>query len=306
MNDQPLVSVIIPNYNHEKYIEARIMSILEQTYSNFELIILDDNSTDGCVGIINKFKSNFKVTNIVINERNSGSTFIQWERGVQLAKGELILVAESDDLADPKLVETLVIPFLHDPNSVLSYSNSMKIDENGRELGNWQYYKAFNYSAFGKKKIFSGVEYINTFLLYQNTIPNASAVIFKKKIYQKVGGVDHTIEKCGDWFLWLKMVLEGNVSYCDLPLNKFRIHTTSVIGSSISKIKAGEFKNFYDLEMRKAFDKYLKETKSQLKDTISLNQKLYRKDLVDDLLFFVKKRKIRNAFLTFQKIIGKN
>lgn len=83
-----MVSVIVPNYNHASYLVARIESILNQTYQDFELILLDDCSTDDSREVLLKYKDNPKVTHLVFNEQNSGSPFIQWHKGVQLAEGE--------------------------------------------------------------------------------------------------------------------------------------------------------------------------------------------------------------------------
>ncbi len=75
-----MVSVIVPNYNHASYLVARIESILNQTYQDFELILLDDCSTDDSREVLLKYKDNPKVTHLVFNEQNSGSPFIQWQK----------------------------------------------------------------------------------------------------------------------------------------------------------------------------------------------------------------------------------
>lgn len=85
MNRSPKVSVIVPNYNHSAFLKERIDTILQQTYQDFELIILDDCSTDNSVSIIESYRNNEHVTHIVLNEQNSGSTFLQWDKGVSLA-----------------------------------------------------------------------------------------------------------------------------------------------------------------------------------------------------------------------------
>ncbi|ENV48656.1 hypothetical protein P255_00165 [Acinetobacter brisouii CIP 110357] len=72
------VSVIIPNYNHHKFLHARLDSILKQTYQNFEIIILDDCSTDESRDIIELYRNHPKVSHIIYNTKNSGSSFIQW------------------------------------------------------------------------------------------------------------------------------------------------------------------------------------------------------------------------------------
>ena len=109
--NKPLVSVIIPNYNHSAYLRKRIESVLQQTYKNFEVTILDDCSTDNSLAIINEYKDNPHVKQIVVNEHNTGNTFIQWERGFNLAQGELIWIAESDDYAEPQLLEKAIEAF---------------------------------------------------------------------------------------------------------------------------------------------------------------------------------------------------
>lgn len=93
-----LVSIIIPNYNHAAFLQQRLNSVFQQTYQNFEVILLDDASTDASVAILNEYKDHPKVSHLVINERNSGSPFKQWQKGIALAKGEYVWIAESDDI----------------------------------------------------------------------------------------------------------------------------------------------------------------------------------------------------------------
>ena len=100
------VSVIVPNYNYEQYLPERIDSILNQTYTDFELILLDDASTDGSATLIEKYKDNPHVSHVVINEENSGSPFRQWMKGIVLARGEWVWIAEADDLCEPAFLET--------------------------------------------------------------------------------------------------------------------------------------------------------------------------------------------------------
>ena len=97
---KPSVSVIIPNYNHARYLRERIDSVLNQRFQDYEIILLDDNSTDESPTIIQSYASAPHVTHIEINEQNSGSPFAQWDKGISLAAGEFIWIAESDDVAD--------------------------------------------------------------------------------------------------------------------------------------------------------------------------------------------------------------
>ena len=81
MTNTPLVSIIIPNYNHARYLKQRLESIFNQTYQNFEVIFLDDCSTDNSSDIIEQYKDNPHLSQIVVNETNSGSPFKQWNKG---------------------------------------------------------------------------------------------------------------------------------------------------------------------------------------------------------------------------------
>ena len=81
----PLVSIIVPNYNHEQYLKQRLESIFNRTYPNFEVILLDDFSTDSSKKILSEYSENPKVSQCVLNETNSGNTFIQWNKGIALA-----------------------------------------------------------------------------------------------------------------------------------------------------------------------------------------------------------------------------
>ena len=105
---QPAVSVIVPNYNHAPFLRRRLDSIFNQTYQDFEVIILDDCSSDNSKEIIEQYRNRPQITHIVYNEVNSGSPFKQWAKGFDLAKGEYIWIAESDDWAELNFLEETV------------------------------------------------------------------------------------------------------------------------------------------------------------------------------------------------------
>lgn len=101
MENHPVeVSVIIPNYNYARFLQQRIESVLAQTYTDYEIILLDDASTDDSVSILNHYKTNSRVAHLEINSVNTGSPFAQWQKGISLSRGKYIWIAESDDAAD--------------------------------------------------------------------------------------------------------------------------------------------------------------------------------------------------------------
>lgn len=228
------VSVIIPNYNHVNYLEERIESILNQSYQDFEIIILDDKSTDNSREIIERYKNHPKVSEVVYNETNSGSTFIQWNKGVDLCKSDIVWIAESDDVAEPMFLEEVIKPLLN-KDIVLSYCQSNRINSEGKVTGTWRDQTKTHLTNFDEDFVYNGSEFIYNDLIHRNVIPNASAVLFRKSSFYKIGKADTDIKYNADWLLWLKILTTGNISFVNKTLNKFRYHSNSVIATSKNK-----------------------------------------------------------------------
>src|SRR6267378_4281709 len=138
---QPRVSVVVPNYNHARFLRQRLDSIVGQTFQNFEVILLDDCSTDESRSILSEYARDPRVR-IEFNEKNSGSTFKQWNKGVRLARGKCVWIAESDDYAEPKLLEKLVDRLDADPKTVFSYCRSWRTSADGELSGFSDFYLA--------------------------------------------------------------------------------------------------------------------------------------------------------------------
>lgn len=213
--DHPLVSIIIPNYNHARFLNQRIHSVLDQTYKNFEIIILDDKSSDNSMDIIYSYHDNPKVSYIIRNEENSGSPFIQWKKGIDLAKGELVWIAESDDSCENNLLECLIPAFETDDSCVISFCKSIKINFDGRQIG---------IEGLSSQLHIKGNLFIKKYLCRHNYITNASSVIFRKDVIKDIDWSFMNYRGCGDWVLWIEICRHGNIAYYDYPLNYFRIH----------------------------------------------------------------------------------
>ncbi len=125
------VSVIIPNYNHADFLKQRINSVINQTNQEFEIIILDDCSTDSSRKIIEQYRQHPNVSHIVYNEKNSGSIFKQWQKGIDLAKGDFIWIAESDDYADCRFLERMIYILNDNRDLGFVYCNSKIILDDG-------------------------------------------------------------------------------------------------------------------------------------------------------------------------------
>lgn len=218
------VSVIIPNYNHAQFLNKRIDSVLNQTYQNYEIIILDDCSTDNSREVIEKYRNHDKVVEVCYNNFNCGSTFKQWLKGISLSKGELIWIAESDDYAEPDFLQVAVEGFRKTSAVSLSYTSSNVVDEFGKCTD------IMKRSDIEEGGIYvnNGREEVRRKLTYGTLIPNASAVVFKKSSLSCVNESFATLKMCGDWQFWIDVVYMGDIVYTNKPLNNFRRVSYSV------------------------------------------------------------------------------
>lgn len=221
MAEKPLVSVIIPNYNHAPYLDQRISSVLAQTYSNMEVIILDDKSPDNSVEVIEKYRNDPKVSHIVVNKENSGSTFLQWNKGLALAKGEIIWIAESDDYCSPDFLESCVTEFMRMTDCAVVYCSSEYVDSEGNDLGTFRRYDQSLYRMDGR-------EFIRERMAFGCDIWNASSAIFSKKLALTLSGDYQDFKACGDKLFWIYMAEKGNVVHVNSIMNYFRQHQNKV------------------------------------------------------------------------------
>lgn len=224
----PTVSVVVPNYNHGRFLRKRIDSILQQTFQDFEVILLDDCSTDDSRSILSSYASDPRVR-VDLNDANSGNTFKQWNKGVRHTRGEYIWIAESDDYADERMLERLVAVVDAEPQIAYAYCKSWRVSSSGDLDGFADDYRArLDSHRWVADYCADGIEECRNYFVRANLVPNASAVLFRKVIYERVGGADESLRLCGDWKLWAAMALTGKVAYLAEPLNYFRTHGASV------------------------------------------------------------------------------
>lgn len=221
---KPKISVVVPNYNYGQYIKERIDSILSQTYQNFELIILDDCSTDNSRDIIESYRGNSHVSKIIYNEVNTGSPFIQWDKGINLCSGEWIWIAESDDKASPDFLSTLLDEINKNPDVVLAFSESHFIDSNGKILYIEDSGETSDQSAYTHE----GEEFVHKRMLWTNSIYNASMALFSHRAYDLISKEYVGFRCCGDWLFWTNLCLQGKVVESHQMLNFFRQHSDRV------------------------------------------------------------------------------
>lgn len=268
MKNDPVVSVVVPNYNHAPYLKQRIDSVLSQTYDNFELIILDDCSSDNSRDIIELYRHHPKVATVVYNEINSGSTFKQWDKGISLSKGAYIWIAESDDWCEPSLLQTLIDGLLKNPSCTVAYCQSFYV-RNSNDI--------FHHTHTPQlTECMNGMDYVNKYLVYHSTVYNASMAVLKKETYYAISKDYTGFRFCGDWVFWSEMISCGEVFISGKLLNYFRSH-----GADVSTGMYDTGKSFIE-----QFECLL-----LLKQKFSVPNKIYRKALSHYTNLYLERKK---------------
>lgn len=230
---EPTVTVVIPNYNHARYLPQRIDSVLQQTHQPFEVLLMDDCSQDDSRRIIADYAARDPRIRVVLNEQNSGSTFKQWNKGIALAKGKYIWIAESDDAADLTFLAKLIAILEANSAAGLAYCQSWRIDENGQRHGTWGPIMAeLDADLWERDFVLPGTELVRRFMIHSNIIPNASAVVMRRSALEAVGPAPETMRIAGDWVFWVRCLMTTEVAFVAEPLNYFRFHQQNVRSST--------------------------------------------------------------------------
>ena len=232
---QPKVSVIVPNYNHAPYLRKRLESIYNQTYSNIEVILLDDCSSDGSRSILNEFRDRYlSITRCHFNDVNSGGVFHQWTKGFDLARGDLIWIAESDDYCSENLLQELVIPFAN-PAVRIAFCRTIFVDSttNQEVWSSESFLHDLDLDIWNKPFLASANALTKNGWVVKNIIPNVSATVFRNpnQLDLLKDETWKSLRLCGDWVFYLAIARGGLVGYSPKTTNYYRqhAHNTSVM-----------------------------------------------------------------------------
>lgn len=272
--NKPKVSIIIPNYNHAAFLQQRLDSVFNQTYTNFEVILLDDCSTDNSASLLNTYNNHPKVSQVLLNTQNSGSPFKQWQKGIALAKGEYIWIAESDDYCELNFLEIVMQQFQQHQNIGLVYAQSIDVDAQGKTLlHRKEYTNTFEPNIWEQGFVLNGKQFVETYLKVKNVIPNASAVVFKKSAVNATMFTPELLQMkmCGDWLFWIQLALKAHIGFVNQELNYFRNH------AAVSRAHVGIEKKKQRLLEEKEVRSVLQNSNySQTNQEYSLYKKWYK------------------------------
>lgn len=219
---EPLVSVCIPAYNNAGYIRETIDSILNQTYHNIELVVVDDNSKDNTLDVIQSVKdSRVKVYH---NEENLGMVG-NWNKCLSLTSGEYIKLICADDMLDQNAIEIEARAMQQHPTVNLVESDTRLVDINGKKTGVFHRYH--------KSGEVNGKKVAKKSLLIQNFFGAPVNNMIRKSALEKVGYFDESFTYILDFDMWVRLACSGDIYIIHQQLNSFRIRNDSNTGNLI-------------------------------------------------------------------------
>ena len=273
------VSVVVPNYNYAEYMPKRLLDVFSQGHPVFEVIVLDDCSSDKSVSTIeNVAKELGRDIRLVTNDENSGNVFAQWKKGIELCRGTHLWIAEADDQSSDSFLKASLDAF--DDQTVLSFCDSQQIDVDDKVLDESYdyYYRTVNAKLFSRSFTLSGPDFIKKALSVKNVIMNVSSVVWRRDALQDaLQSVQNELphhKLVGDWRLYLEILSQNShkVAYLAQSLNVHRRHESSVTHSLdnqrhldeiISMHTVVKSLNLVDKTELKEMENYIKELKLQ-------------------------------------------
>ncbi len=261
----PLISVIIPAYNGEKTIRETIESVLNQSFKDFEILVINDGSQDATLDIINSIKD-FRLK--VFSYSNAGQA-VSRNRGFSQSSGEFIAFLDADDLWTPTKLEAQLKALQDNPQAAVAYSWSDFIDEKGQFLRG------------ASRSTLSGDVYAK--LLLTDFLDNGSNPLIRRQALIEVGGFDETLTPAEDWDMWLRLAARYHFVLVPAPHILYRLSANSessnllrmesacvrVIKSafkqapdSLQHLKRHSFANIYKYLIFKCFDRSVKRSRA--------------------------------------------
>lgn len=221
-----LISVVIPSYNHEKYIKEAVESVLGQSYQNLELIVVDDGSSDASLDYLRSVDdSRF----ILIEQENSGA-HSAINKGLAHAKGEVLSILNSDDIFHPDRLRKCLERLQGDADLVATWIEV--IDDKGRRRGVKKGWKnMLPWSVAVNKNTSNRVDDFAYNLLITNFVSTTSNIVFTRNLYNFVGGM-RNLRFVHDWDFLLRAAKNYRCVLIEEPLLKYRTHQTNTISSN--------------------------------------------------------------------------
>jgi len=242
----PRITVAIPTYNRVKYLPQAVQSVLDQTFKDFELLIVDNASTDETADIVRSFKDKRIVYHQ--NEQNIGM-INNWNRCIDFSKGKYLIILGDDDKLYPNFLEESYKTHKLYPNLGFSFSHCNKVDVNGLYLNRWGY----DFLPAGYSR---GRNYLHYTVKFGCNLTNSSTVLSNKNVFNEVGKFEaEYATNTFDFNMWIKIAAKFDVYFIDKVLSDYRIHPDQVSELHWRKNKTGKIGTY--LEIYDAISKLL-------------------------------------------------
>jgi len=229
----PKVSIIIPTYNGEKFLEKTIKSVLNQTYENFEIIVINDGSQDNTEKIIEKFQSNKKIK--YIKHHNNTGIIKTVNEGYKIAEGEYVMALGHDDLLKENHLEVMLKEF--NENTSVVFCNSELINEKDEII-------RIMFDDDIKHKQLKNILFE---LSKENCINSCGAIVNKQKAYQVNLYEEFTeFPHYGEWYFWIKLATVGDIKFCKNVRSQYRRHDTNITNTFKEKDNIKKLIRFYN------------------------------------------------------------
>ena len=216
--EKPLVSILVLSMNHEKYIQQCLSSCIEQTYTNKEIIFLDNCSTDKTALIANEVLKASSVPYKFLNNTTSQSITVNCNRLIKESNGDAIILISGDDWMKPENVAAKMNVMLTDAEIGLVYSSGFYYYEDTKRLERHPSEKHFKRGNVEKE-------------LFRNNFVFTPGVLVRRSVFEKAGNFD---EACPveDYDMWLRVSAVSKIDYVDEPLVYYRKHSSNISGNT--------------------------------------------------------------------------
>jgi glycosyltransferase involved in cell wall biosynthesis len=248
IENSPLVSVIIPLYNHKNYIKTAIESIVSQSYPNIEIIVIDDGSTDNSSSVVEEIITKSSKSIKLIKKHNEGITKTL-NLGISLSCGEYISLLASDDYLLPDSITSRVDYLDNHTEKLAVFGDAVVVDSNGNEI-----YSSAIEKNNGRKKYLQIDKLLSSELVFRWCVPGP-VFMAKRSLYETIGLYDENI-LIEDWDFYLRAACENLLGFIDKSVAAYRIHdfNSSITRSNENKylesfVKSGSknINNYYGL-----------------------------------------------------------
>jgi glycosyltransferase involved in cell wall biosynthesis len=215
----PLLTVVMPSYNYAKYLRQAIETILNQSFSDFEFLIIDDESSDESPAILKEYMKQDKRIRAVFHPRNQGMV-CSYNEGTTLAKGRYIHYLAADDFRYPGFLQECMDVLLNHPHLALCCTQFHWGNEEKLSLETCGF-------ASGEGILFLDPKNVAEYFLKLNFKVFAVSAILKKELVQHYGGFDAQLYYLHDWYLVNEIVFNHPMALITEPLSRFRIHDSN-------------------------------------------------------------------------------